>query len=93
MKIDIKTINTPSGVRVAGWDIIPENQADEDKLCVMRDTIFFGVGSDHVEYAGREGNSSNEDWPIDKLKYRRKIYHDSKDLETWEPDSTNISVQ
>ena len=31
--------------------------------------------------------------PIDKLKYRRKMYHDSKDLETWEPNSTNISVQ
>ena len=92
MKIEIKTINTLSGVRVAGWDIIPENQADEDKLCVMRDTVFFGTDSDHVDYAGREGDSSNENWPIDKLKYRRRMYRNNTNLDTWEPDSTNTPI-
>lgn len=91
MKIDIKVIVEDGKERVAGWDLIPETQEDEDKICLMRDAIFWGWQDNRIEYAGRRGNEFNENWPIDMLMWRKKKYHNDTDeqkLKSWEPEPT-----
>lgn len=70
MRIEIKKINKET----AGWDIIPETPEDEKTICIMRNLIFWGLDGNEIVYAGREGDSSNKQWPIDALKFRKKKY-------------------
>lgn len=75
MKIDIKVNTNADGTQeIMGWDIIPENKEDENTVCIMRDAIYFGLAENRIVYAGRRGDSNNEEWPIDKLMYRREKY-------------------
>lgn len=41
---------------VLGWNLVAENNEEEQQLSLMRDLIFFGFNKTYPKYAGRTDN-------------------------------------
>jgi len=59
-----------------GYDLVPKTKTDHEDLAIARNLLFFGMGDDHIEYAGRYSKDPKGDsydaMNMGGLKFRQK---------------------